>query len=235
MTAVHRAVFVDLDGTLIDRPGSEARFLRYLFLRGRLGSRQIMAAAAFFLVHGIPLGRHAARKNKAYLYGLDTGETSALAGAWVRRELIPGLRPLVLERLESHRQAGDRIVLLTGAPDFIAEPLAAYLELDDCIATQPAKSDGRFAFGPPDRHPFGAAKLHLAQAWCERTKLALSHSVAYADAHYDIPLLRAVEHAVAVTPDVLLAPEALRLGWEILEPNRVAGAWAAPNRLSIPE
>jgi HAD superfamily hydrolase (TIGR01490 family) len=215
-----KAVFVDLDGTLVGGPSSEARFFHHLLIHGLLGPRQMLAAAAFFAVHGLRLGRRAAHENKAYLHGIEVGVIARRARDWVRTELVPQLRQPMLDRLDLHRHAGEHIVLLTGAPDFIAEPLAARIGAIDWIATRPAVIDGCFASDPPVQHPFGEAKVECARAWCAGADLRLSDCAAYADTRYDLPLLKAVGRAVAVAPDAILEQEARRRGWEILIGDR---------------
>jgi HAD superfamily hydrolase (TIGR01490 family) len=228
-----RIVFVDLDGTLIDRPSAEARFLRRLFLDGRLGPRQLLPAAAFFLRYGARFRRDTARKNKAYLNGLGVEAVAALARPFVSRELLPLLRPFMLAGLEAHRQAGDRLVLLTGAPDFLAAPLARAVGAADCIATRPDTAAGLFTARPPAQHPYGAEKLARALAFCAAAGARLDECAAYADTGEDLPLLSAVGRAVAVTPDAALAAEARRRGWEILRPEGAAGwpagGWSVPD------
>jgi len=234
MTAM-RSVFVDLDGTLIDRPSAEARFLRQLFLGGQLGPRQLLSAAGYFVAYAGRFGRHTAQKNKAYLNGLAVESIAGLAGSFVRNELASGLRPFMLRRLDEHRQAGDRIVLLTGTPDFIAEPLARLLGTSEVIAARPFAARGRFGARPPLRHPFGAAKLEYAWAYCAALGARLADCTAYADAAQDLALLAAVGRAVAVTPDAALGAAARRQGWEVIRPEGIGRAWHEPDRLSVPE
>ena len=46
--------------------------------------------------------------------------------------------------------------------------------------------------------------------------MTLEGSVFYSDSHNDIPLLAAVETAVAVDPDERLADHARQQGWDII-------------------
>lgn len=210
-----RLVLVDLDGTLLDPPSSERRFIRHLTRRGLLGPRQWLAAGAFFLRWTSCFGRAVGRKNKAYLAGLAPARVAPVAEAFVSGELLPRLYPELLERLRRHAAEGDVLVLLTGAPEFVAAPIARRLGAR-CCATLCCVRDGRYTAHPPLRHPFGADKLALAQALAQELGIELAGCVAYADSGDDLPLLRAVGRAVAVNPDRRLARAAARHGWEVL-------------------
>jgi HAD superfamily hydrolase (TIGR01490 family) len=210
-----RLILVDLDGTLLDHPSSERRFIRHLARRGMLGPRQWLAAGGFFLRWTARFGRAVARKNKAYLAGLEQGRVAMAADAFVTGVILPRLQPALLDRLRRHAAAGDRLVLLTGAPDFIAAPVARRIGAR-CCATVCRGRDGRYTASPPLRHPLGAEKLALARELAQDAGVELHRCVAYADSGDDIPLLRAVGRAVAVNPDRRLARAAARRGWEVV-------------------
>jgi HAD superfamily hydrolase (TIGR01490 family) len=224
---------VDLDGTLLGGSSSEARFAAHLLRTGRLRGPQLAAALAFFARHAGVYGRHVAKKNKAYLAGLDVAAVEAAAREFVATTLCPLLRTDMLRRLESHRSAGEPIALLTGAPAFIAEPVAEILGAATYQATECARSGAEFAAAPPLEHPFGAAKLLYAEELCAAAGVPLETVTAYADAIDDLPLLARVGHPVAVTPDRALSRVAEAAGWEILRivdgarrpPPTLAGLW----------
>ena len=223
--------WVDVDGTLLaGRRSSEAGFMLHLLRRGCLGPRQGAAALGFLLRHLPAYGRHVGKKDKAYLTGLEVERVQALAAAYAERELAPRLRPALLARLALHRAAGTAVLLLTGTPDFLAEPLARRVGAEGCIATRCAARDGRFLARPPLRHPFGEEKLRLAEAWCRARGLDLARCAAYGDSRYDLPLLEAVGEPVAVAPDPVLAREARRRGWTVLDGAPAGGHLSGPAR-----
>lgn len=227
-----RPVFVDLDGTLIDKPSTEKRFVIYLLRRRIIGPKQWLSAAAFFIRYGRIFGRNVARKNKAYLHDIEVERVCSLARSFARQELLPCLRPFVVRRLQQHHQAGDQIILLTGAPAFLAEPLAAAIGAQAVIATSLAIADGRFTSAPPLRHPFAESKVDAALGFCLAAGVRLAECTAYADSVHDLPLLALVGSAIAVTPDAGLRTAAWRHGWEIVEAEHAAADWPAPDRLS---
>lgn len=229
-----RIVLVDLDGTLLDKPSTERRFIRYLVREGMIGLRQWLAAGQFFVRWTLRFGRDVGRKNKAYLAGLDR-ERVALAGErFVASEILPRLHPPMLLRLSHHTAAGDALVLLTGAPDFIAIPVARHIRARRLCATQCELRDGRYATSPPPHHPLGWAKLDLALGLAKEWNSDLGECIAYADSGDDIPLLRAVGRPIAVNPDRRLTREADRRGWEILRFGNGA-SWGDRCQPSLPD
>ncbi len=218
-------VFVDVDGTLIRGPSCEARFAAYLLRRGRLGAPQLAQAVLFALRQATRFGRHVFKKDKAYLAGLPVEAVASFADAFVRQELKPRLIPELLQRLKAHRGAGETIVLLTGAPDFLARPLAELVGAELWRATRCSRENGVYTAEPPTEHPFGAAKLSCAQEICRELGAELSECAAYADSAYDLPLLERVGRPVAAHPDRALKRLARRAGWEVLAgPAKTKGA-----------
>ncbi|MBA3563265.1 MAG: HAD-IB family phosphatase [Gammaproteobacteria bacterium] len=209
-------VLFDVDGTLVKGRSSERGFMEYLFRRGRYGPRQVLASLLFLLVYLPRFRRDIFKKNKAYLTALETAEVGALAENYVREELMRRLHGPSLERLRRHVAGGDDVVLLTGAPEFIAEPLAAQLGVRSAVSSRCPRKDGRFAWGPPTEHPFGAEKLEFAKHLAEARGVDLQKAIAYADSRDDLTLMRAVGTPVAVRPDARLRREATRRGWEII-------------------
>jgi HAD superfamily hydrolase (TIGR01490 family) len=210
-------VLMDVDGTLLEGPSSERRFVRYLIQARYLGAQQVASALAFYALWWSKYGTQVGKKNKAYLAGLDVGPIEEMAAKFVHQDLSKRVRPSMLERIRKHQWAGQPVALLTGTPDFIARPLAAQLGVAALSATQCAQQDEVFIGCPPLVHPFGDGKLQSALALCAELKVPLEECVAYADSYYDLPLLHRVGIPVAVHPDRRLRQMALREGWGIVE------------------
>lgn len=209
-------VLFDLDGTLIDKPSVERRFIAQLARDGRLRLPQLGAALWFAASRAPRYGRHVWKKNKAYLTGLPVDAVEAWAAEFVQERIARHVRPALRTRLEMHRRANDTLALLTGTPDFLARPIAALLGIEHCCAAVCASREGRFTREPPPVHPFAEAKLELARALCSHLGFSLHQCVAYADSVHDLPLLREVGRAVAVYPEHPLERAARHQGWEIL-------------------
>lgn len=209
------AIF-DIDGTLITGPSIEKRLIALLFRLGWLGSGQLLAFLRFAIARAPEFGRHVMKKNKAYLAGLQCADVEALASDWVRRSAPDWWFPPSLARLRQHQAAGDTVVLLSGAPQFVAEALARELGVKRAVGTRCAAEAGQFLSCPPLVHPFGQEKQQLAEALCTEFRMPALDVFAYADSVNDLPVLRFAGHPVAVRPDSGLRAVAEAKGWEIL-------------------
>jgi HAD superfamily hydrolase (TIGR01490 family) len=209
------AVF-DIDGTLVTGPSTERRLFRALLQAGFLGRGQLLAFGGFAVRHMPAFGRQVFRKNKAYLAGLPAARVTDFVTSWAPPALARSWFGPAVARLREHRQRGDRVVLLSGTPDFLAKVIAAELGADAAIGSRCAEQAGCFTADPPLVHPFDTAKVGLVQALCRDLGIGLADVTAYGDSTHDLPLLRAVGRAVAVRPETGLALAARRAGWEVL-------------------
>lgn len=209
-------VLIDVDGTLLNRRGSEIVFGIELLRRGVLGKDQIAAYLEFYLQWADRFGLTVAKKNKAYLCGLDQKLVAAHAEQYVQKRLTRLLRRKLLNRIRGHCRSGHLTVLLTGTLECIANPLARLLGISHVQATRCAMNNGHFTAAPPLAHPYGREKLRIAQAVALNLNSSLEDCIAYADSRADLPLLMAVSSPVAVAPDRKLARMAKQNGWEIL-------------------
>jgi HAD superfamily hydrolase (TIGR01490 family) len=209
------AVF-DIDGTLVTGASTERRLFRALFAAGLLGPRQLLAFATFAVRHAPAYGRHVFKKDKAYLAGLGVDEVARFAATWAPGALRPSWFGPAVERLREHRRRGDRVVLLSGTPDFLARVIATELGADDAIGSRCAEAAGRYIAAPPPVHPFGGAKARLLEQLCRDVGVSPADVAAYGDSDHDLPLLRAVGRPVAVRPSAGLARAARSAGWEVV-------------------
>lgn len=208
------AIF-DIDGTLV-QGSTERRFWRYLLARGRQGPRQILAYALFLLRFAPTYGADIAKKDKAYLRNLETADVKTLAAAFVATEVLPHLFAPAVQRLQQHLRRGDTVVLLSGTLEPIARALADALGVQHVCATVCSEREGRYLASPPEVHPFGRAKLHLAAQLAADLGYELRHATAYGDSRHDLHLLNAVGEPVAVLPDAGLSATAIANDWEVI-------------------
>jgi Phosphoserine phosphatase len=124
--------------------------------------------------------------------------------------------PAGIRRVREHRALGHRTVLITGALDFVVEPLRPLF--DDIISSELGTSqladgtdayDGRMKTAPPT----GEARYQALVDYANLHDLDLRESVAYADSASDLPMLEAVGFPVAVNPETRLASIARKRGW----------------------
>jgi phosphoserine phosphatase len=212
------AIF-DVDGTLISGYSSEKRFIAWLFRRGLIGPRQVLASA-WFIVRWFPVfGRHVFRKNKAYLSGLSEASIAAQAALFVAA--LPEsvwIRPSVTE-LRLRKEQECIVVLLSGTLQSILDAMAERLGADDAVGTICRTADGRYQAAPPLRHPFAAEKAALQQEISERYQASNADVTSYADSVFDILMLSQAGRPVAVCPDSELAAWARINNHRVIEPG----------------
>ncbi|WP_333873030.1 HAD family hydrolase [Methylobacter sp.] len=136
--------------------------------------------------------------------------------------LLPSCFREALAELAAHRQAGRRIILLSGGIDVILAPLAAALGAE-LLAQRLVAEDDRLTgayrrYAALNDEPFasqGDSKLAALQRYADANGIDLSASFAYGDSINDTQMLGAVGHPIAVNPDRPLKRIALSRGWEI--------------------
>ena len=219
---MNRVVFFDVDGTLVEKPSLESRFFRSLRHEGKISASNCIAwlrEAMRLAPNGLT---HVLQGNKAYLRGTRaTGLRAdrAVSGA--------PFFPEALERVARHALNGERIVLVTGTPEFLAVEIANRLrrelakeniaaEMHVC-ATRLEEKNERWT-GHVLGHPmFGEAKAIAVWWFAEKWKLNLAECAAYGDSVHDRWMLASVGKPVAVNPDSGLRMAAQRQRWEIVE------------------
>ncbi len=121
--------------------------------------------------------------------------------------------PEALEALRKHRKAGHRVVLLSGALDFLLEPFEDMV--DDVLCARLSEENGAYTGELTGAPVAGDARARMLASFARRRGLDLSKSYAYADSISDLPMLEAVGNPVAVNPDRRLAAAATERGWQL--------------------
>ncbi len=118
--------------------------------------------------------------------------------------------------IKKHKDAGDHCMIMTATNTFITRPIAEAMGIPDIIGSEAEISDGRYTGEPTGTPCFQEGKVILLKERLAAQSLSLDGSTFYSDSHNDLPLLRLVDHAVAVDPDDTLRAEAQREGWPII-------------------
>jgi alcohol-forming fatty acyl-CoA reductase len=121
--------------------------------------------------------------------------------------------PEALQQLRDHKAAGHRVVLLSGALDFLLAPMKDLA--DDVLCSTLAQEDGHYTGELTGAPVAGDARARMLASFARRRNLDLSRSYAYADSISDLPMLEAVGNPVAVNPDRRLGAAAKGRGWRI--------------------
>ncbi len=146
--------------------------------------------------------------------------SAALLNEWrelfIREDIHPIMLPKAEALIDSHRNKGDTLLIITATNRFITEPIAALLGIDHLIATEPEQVDGEYT-GRVDGVPsYKEGKITRLNEWLAGQGLSIEGSTFYSDSHNDLALLNRVDHPVAVDPDEILSGVAEEKGWPIL-------------------
>jgi HAD superfamily hydrolase (TIGR01490 family) len=130
------------------------------------------------------------------------------------------IEPMKLDQAETlinhHRQAGDRILVITSTNRFIVEPICNSLGINEIIATDLQIIDGKYT-GKVDGTPtFKEGKVERFNQWLREQNTNNEGSYFYSDSINDMPMLLEVTYPIAVDPDPALRKEAESRHWEII-------------------
>lgn len=153
----------------------------------------------------------------APLVGLPVEALAALHQEFMQTVIYP----LALEKasalIESHRQAGHELLVITATNRFVTEPIVRWLGIDNLIATEPEMNAAGQLLGDVVGVPsFQQGKIIRLQHWLNEKNMTASETWFYSDSHNDLPLLQQVNHAIAVDPDDKLRQHAQQQGWQII-------------------
>ena len=146
--------------------------------------------------------------------GPDT--LSKLHAQFMREKIKPVMLTKATNLLETHRQKGDTLLIITATNRFITGPIAETLGVDHLIATDPEIIEGRYTGRVAGTPCFREGKVTQLEKWLTVYQQNLSNSWFYSDSHNDLPLLEMVTQPVAVDPDDTLASHAESKGWPII-------------------
>lgn len=125
----------------------------------------------------------------------------------------PRIQHEAVRRIRQHKRRGDRVILITGALDFLVESLQHLC--DELIAARLVERVGRFT-GELAEPPLTAdGRASLAARLAADHGVDLADCYAYGDSLADLPLLELVGHPHAINPDFRLSREARRRRWPI--------------------
>ena len=130
------------------------------------------------------------------------------------------IKPIITKQaqslVETHRQRGDTLLIITATNDFVTRPIADIFAIDELIATNAELIDNRYTGAVSGLPSYQEGKVQRLNDWLDKTGNTLTGSWFYSDSHNDLPLLKIVDHPVAVNPDPQLGEYATQAGWKIL-------------------
>jgi HAD superfamily hydrolase (TIGR01490 family) len=211
--------FFDLDRTLI-ASNSAVLWLRSELRLGNISRLKALLASVW--VARYHLGFAGRGEGLRHAIGSLAGSPeSALRERTVTfyDEFVRGLyRPGARSALQSHREAGDRLALLTSSSNYMGELVARDLGLDAVLCNRfEVGPDGIYTGRPQGELCYGVGKLAHAREYAGAEGFELSLCTFYTDSYADVPLMHEIGRPVAVNPDLRLRRMAAAHGWEIVD------------------
>jgi HAD superfamily hydrolase (TIGR01490 family) len=222
--AARGAAFFDLDRTLMTGSSgihfAKAAFASGMISRGRL-ARDLYENLRFRL-HGSTDERadSVRRRVGEMIAGVPVRELERLTPR-VLAGVLPRVYPQMLQRAWRHQEEGLRVYIVTAALQEMADLLARVLVFDGGLGSRLEVRDGRYTGRAAGPFNYREGKVVAMRELAERESIDLGSSYAYSDSESDLPMLRAVGHAVVVNPDVELTRIAREEGWEVLRLDRL--------------
>jgi len=130
------------------------------------------------------------------------------------------IQPMMTEKAQmlvnKHQAEGALCMIITATNSFVTGPIATAFGIEHLIGTEPEIIDGEFTGNVSGLPSFQAGKVTRLNAWLEARGQQLSDfstTYFYSDSHNDLPLMKLVEHPVAVDADPQLTAHAKENGW----------------------
>ena len=222
--AARGAAFFDLDKTLM--AGSSGVFFAKAAYETGMISRSRLALDLYENIRFRLLGSTDDRADEvrkrvgAMIEGVRVRDLQRLTPR-VLAGVLPRLYPEMLQRAYDHQDAGLPVYILTAASQEMADLLAHVLVFDGGLGSRSEIVDGRYTGRPAGPFNYREGKVQSMLEVSARDGVDLAASYAYSDSESDLPMLRAVGHAVVVNPDAMLRRIAEQEGWEIIELDRL--------------
>jgi HAD superfamily hydrolase (TIGR01490 family) len=222
--ALRAAAFFDLDKTLI-AGSSGIYFARAAYETGMISRRRLardLYENLRFRLRGSTDERadDVRRRVGAMIAGVRVRDLERLSPR-VLAGVLPRLYPEMLARAYAHQDAGVPVYILTAASQEMADLLAHVLAFDGGLGSRSEIVDGRYTGRPAGPFNYREGKVLSMREVAEREGIDLDASYAYSDSESDVPMLRAVGHAVVVNPDPHLRRIAGEEGWEVVHLDRL--------------
>ncbi|WP_010202965.1 SDR family oxidoreductase [Salinibacterium sp. PAMC 21357] len=134
------------------------------------------------------------------------------------RAMMRRVMPDALRRVQEHRDAGHRTILVTGTIDLMVTPFLPYF--DEVVAGRMHERHGVLTGFLADPPLVDEARAAWLRHYADLNGFNLTQSYGYGDSHADLVWLQLVGNPSAVNPDVNLYKHAQEKRWNVLDWKR---------------
>jgi HAD superfamily hydrolase (TIGR01490 family) len=134
------------------------------------------------------------------------------------------IKPMILKKaidlVNQHKEAGDRLLIITATNSFITKPIGELFGIDELIGTDPEENEGEFTGKVKGTPSFKEGKVTRLFDWLDEKNLKLADfekTFFYSDSHNDLALLEVLTNPVVVNGDKILLEKAQEKNWPTLK------------------
>lgn len=214
-----RLTLFDLDHTLIDGD-SDVLWCDFLMREGLLDAADFAGRNADMEAR-YKAGTVGVEEFAGFYVGTLAGRSAAqwepVRRRFLHEVIVPCIYPRAMALVRGHLDAGDVVVMTTATNRFITELTAAHFGIEHLLATEPEVREGGFTGRTTGTLNMRQGKVERLRQWLESRGEALDAFTtrAYSDSINDLPLMEAVDQAVATHADARLEAIARARGWEL--------------------
>lgn len=215
------AIF-DLDNTLINTDSDNA-FPKFMIEKGLLDAKEAAAKNAQFYQdyqNGCLKVADFVAFQVAPIKPFNRIQLNELHQEFMSKYILPHITQMARMLVQSHREAGDELLVISSTNEFIITPICHEFGIDNVIGTQlEIDATGRFTGNIVGTPSLGEGKITRLNEWLAmrgETLQSYGKTYFYSDSKNDLPLLNVVSDPVAVNPDDVLLAYAQQRDWAIL-------------------
>ncbi|AIR89871.1 HAD family hydrolase [Pseudomonas cremoricolorata] len=149
--------------------------------------------------------------------GRTLEEVDHLVEPWVEDVIEPIIFGDACRCIAEHRQAGDRVLIISASSAHLVGPIAARLGVEQYLAIDLETAHGVYTGNTRGTLTYRDGKVTRLLEWLDQEQENLEGASFYSDSRNDLPLLLRVDNPRVVNPDAVLREHAERNGWPILE------------------
>lgn len=211
-----RLIVFDLDHTLI-KVNSSYAFGSYLFSQNYFSLTQMILSLADYIryqLFGLSIQKLHQKSFNRLFKNFSSSKLQQLVYHFLGKNLNRFLDQSVYTRLKAEQFKGNDILLLSSSPDFLVQPIADFLGLNNWGATT-YQINEKGELANLVQVMDGKQKASYLINYLKSSSISLSLVTAYSDSYLDLPLLEIANQAVGVNPDKRLKKICQKNQWEI--------------------
>ncbi|MGC8114500.1 HAD family hydrolase [Metapseudomonas otitidis] len=150
------------------------------------------------------------------LVGRTAEEVASVVEPFVEDVIEPIIHSDAMRCLAGHRQAGDRLLIISASAHFLVSAIGERLGVEEVLAIDLAEEHGHYSGKTRGVLTYRDGKVTRLNAWLAEHGERLDGAYFYSDSRNDLPLLGMVDNPRVVNPDPMLRAHAEQAGWPIL-------------------